>query len=173
MVSLLPYLTGLMQHTVVQLSECSPLHTQHQSVFQERMNCAMMLSLFALVDLTSRAKDTETDPPFRPHTLATVMRLLRFVILVDNTLSAQTVISPCPDLDAPRVVLVLWRHFVPWTWRLLTECNGSDSEIIIFLVRVPYSSLGLPLMRVDDYMASLRFRLGSSDYYIYIGDLYW
>ncbi|KAG1755140.1 uncharacterized protein EDB91DRAFT_275391 [Suillus paluster] len=133
MLSLLPYLTGFMEHTVVQLSESSPLHAQHQSVFQERMNCAMLLSLFALVDLTTRPKDTETDVPFRPHTLATVMKLLRFVMLVDNTLSAQTVVSPCSDLDAPRVVLVLWRHFVPWTWRLLTECNGSDSETITFL----------------------------------------
>ncbi|KAG2159577.1 uncharacterized protein EDB93DRAFT_1073996 [Suillus bovinus] len=132
-VSLLPYLTDFMQHTVVQLSESSPLHAQHQSAFQERMNCAMLLSLFALVDLTTGAKDTETDVPFRPHTLATVMRLIRFVMLVDNTLSVQTIVSPCPDLDAPRVVLILWRHFVPWTWKLLTEYNGSDSEIIIFL----------------------------------------
>ncbi|KAG2368290.1 hypothetical protein BDR07DRAFT_1372319 [Suillus spraguei] len=38
-----------------------------------------------------------------------------------------------PDLDAPRIILILWRHFVPWTWRLLAECNGSDSETIIFL----------------------------------------
>ncbi|KAG1757425.1 hypothetical protein EDB19DRAFT_1900951 [Suillus lakei] len=65
-----------------------------------------------LVDLTTSAKDAETGVPFRP---------------------SQTVISPCPDLDGPRVVLVLWRHFVPWAWRLLAECNGSDSEIIIFL----------------------------------------
>ncbi|KAG1801472.1 uncharacterized protein HD556DRAFT_880710 [Suillus plorans] len=133
MVSLLPYLTDFMQHTVVQLSECSPLHAQHQSAFQERMNCAMLLSLFALVDFTISAKDPETDVPFRPYTLATVMRLLRFVMLVDNKLSVQTIVSPCPDLDAPQVVLILWRHFVPWTWRLLAECNGSDSEIIIFL----------------------------------------
>ncbi|KAG1867910.1 hypothetical protein DFJ58DRAFT_742852 [Suillus subalutaceus] len=133
MVSLLPYLTDFMQHTVVQLSECSPLHAQHQYMFQERMNCAMLLSLFSLVDFTTSTKDTETDVPFRPYTLATVMRLLRFVMLVDNTLSAQTVVSPCQDLDAPRVVLILWRHFVPWTWRLLTECNASDSETIIFL----------------------------------------
>ncbi|KAG1833955.1 hypothetical protein EV424DRAFT_858051 [Suillus variegatus] len=133
MVSLLPYLTDFMQHTVVQLSECSPLHAQHQSAFQERMNCAMLLSLFALVDSTISAKDTETDVPFRPYTLATVMRLLRFVMLVDNKLSVQTIVSPCPDLDAPQVVLILWRHFVPWTWRLLAECNGSDSETIIFL----------------------------------------
>ncbi|KAG1783804.1 hypothetical protein EV702DRAFT_957277 [Suillus placidus] len=133
MVSLLPYLTDFMQHTVVQLSECSPLHAHHQSGFQERMNCAMLLSLFALVDLTTSAKGTETDVPFRPYTLATVMKLLRFVMLVDNTLSVQTIVSPCPDLDAPLVALVLWRHFVPWTWRLLAECNGSDSETIIFL----------------------------------------
>ncbi|KAG2350516.1 hypothetical protein BDR05DRAFT_27310 [Suillus weaverae] len=133
MVSLLPYLTDFMQHTVVQLSECSPLHAQHQSGFQERMNCAMLLSLFALVDLTTSATGTETDVPFRPYTLATVMKMLRFVMLVDNTLSVQTIVSPCPDLDAPRVVLVLWRHFVPWTWRLLAECNGSDSETVIFL----------------------------------------
>ncbi|KAG2044695.1 hypothetical protein BDR03DRAFT_995102 [Suillus americanus] len=133
MVSLLPYLTDFMQHTVVQLSECSPLHAQHQSGFQERMNCAMLLSLFSLVDRTTSTKDTETDVRFRPYTLATVMRLLRFVMLVDNTLSAQTVVSPCQDLDAPRVILILWRHFVPWTWRLLAECNGPDSEVIIFL----------------------------------------
>lgn len=133
MVSLLPYLTDFMQHIVVQLSGCSPLHAQHQSGFQERMNCAMLLSLFALVDLTTSTKDTETDVPFRPYTLATVMKPLRFVMLVDNTLSVQTIVSPCLDLDAPRVVLVLWRHFVPWTWRLLAECNGSDSEAIIFL----------------------------------------
>ncbi|KAG1826091.1 uncharacterized protein BJ212DRAFT_1475431 [Suillus subaureus] len=134
MVSLLPYLTGFMQHTVAQLSECSPLHAQHQSGFQERMNCAMLLSLFSLLDLTTSTRDsTETDVRFRPYTLATIMRLLRFVMLVDNTFSAQTVVSPCQDLDAPRVVLILWRHFVPWTWRLLTECNGSDSETIIFL----------------------------------------
>ncbi|KAG2149856.1 hypothetical protein BD769DRAFT_1381585 [Suillus cothurnatus] len=136
MVSLLPYLTNFMQQTVGQLSECSPLHAQHQSGFQRRMNCAMLLSLFAFVDLTMSAKDTETDVPFRPYTLATVMRLLRFVMLVDNTLSAQTVVSPCQDLDAPWVVLILWRHFVPWTWRLLTECNGSDSETIIFLTTI-------------------------------------
>ncbi|KAG2129907.1 hypothetical protein DEU56DRAFT_757968 [Suillus clintonianus] len=133
MVLLLPYLAEFMQHTVVQLSECSPLHAQHQSGFQERMNCAMLLSLFALVDLATNPKDAETDVPFRPYTLATVIKLLRFVMLVDNTFSAQTAVSACPDLDAPRVVLVLWRHFVPWTWRLLTECNGSDSETIIFL----------------------------------------
>ncbi|KAG1889647.1 uncharacterized protein F5891DRAFT_965376, partial [Suillus fuscotomentosus] len=133
MVSLLPYLTDFMQHTVVQLSECSPLHAQHQSAFQERMNCAMLLSLFALVDFTISAKDTGTDVPFRPYTLATVMRLLRFVMLVDSKLSVQTIVSPCPDLDASQVVLILWRHFVPWTWRLLAECNGSDSETIIFL----------------------------------------
>ncbi|KAG1848244.1 hypothetical protein F4604DRAFT_1935487 [Suillus subluteus] len=42
-VSLLPYLADFMQHTVVQLSECSPLHVQHQSGFQERMDCAMLL----------------------------------------------------------------------------------------------------------------------------------
>ncbi|KAG2121069.1 uncharacterized protein F5147DRAFT_664191 [Suillus discolor] len=135
MVSLLPYLTDFMQHTLVQLSECSPLHAQHQSAFQERMNCAMLLSHYSLflVDFTISAKDTETDVPFRPYTLATVMRLLRFVMLVDNKPSVQTIVSPCPDLDAPQVVLVLWRHFVPWTWRLLAECNGSDSETIIFL----------------------------------------
>ncbi|OAX44755.1 hypothetical protein K503DRAFT_3167 [Rhizopogon vinicolor AM-OR11-026] len=133
MVTMLPHLVGFMQHTVVQLSECSPLHAQHQSGTQERMNCAMLLSLFALVDLTSRAKDTDSGAPFRPYTLAAVMRLFRFVMLIDDTLSAQTVVSPCPDLDAPRVVLVLWRHFVPWMWRLLAECNGSDIEAIVFL----------------------------------------
>jgi hypothetical protein len=100
----------------------------------------MAINASQFVDLTMSAKDTETNVPFRPYTLATVMRLLRFVMLVDNTLSAQTVVSPCQDLDAPWVVLILWRHFVPWTWRLLTECNGSDSETIIFLVRTPSSS---------------------------------
>lgn len=48
MVSMLPHLVGFVQHVVVQLSECSPLHAQHQSVFQERMNCAMLLSLFSV-----------------------------------------------------------------------------------------------------------------------------
>lgn len=100
----------------------------------------MTIEASQLVDLTTGSKDAETDVPFRPYTLATVMKLLRFVMLVDNALSVQTIVSPCPDLDAPRVVLVLWRHFVPWTWRLLAECNGSDSEVIIFLVRTPYSS---------------------------------
>ena len=89
------------------------------------------------VDLTTRAKDVETDAPFRPYTLAVVMRLLRFVMLIDNTPSAQTVVSPCTDLDAPIVVLVLWRHFVPWIWRLLMECSESDTETIVFLVRAP------------------------------------
>lgn len=160
MVSILPHLAGFMQHMVVQLSECSPLHAQHQSGFQERMNCAMLLSLFAvcaslllvrnnhndtllqLVDLTTRAIDKETGAPFRPYTLAAVMRLLRFVMLIDATLSARTVVSPCPDLDAPQVVIVLWRHFVPWMWRLLEECNVSDAETIVFLVSTPSSSLG-------------------------------
>ncbi|OJA10801.1 hypothetical protein AZE42_00303 [Rhizopogon vesiculosus] len=133
MVTMLPHLVGFMQYMVVQLSECSPLHVQHQSGTQERMNCAMLLSLFALMDITSRAKDTDSGAPFRPYTLATVMRLFRFVMLVDDTLSAQTAVSPCTDLDAPRVVLVLWRHFVPWMWRILAECNGSDIEAIVFL----------------------------------------
>lgn len=101
---------------------------------------AMTINASQLVDSTISAKDTETDVPFRPYTLATVMRLLRFVMLFDNKLSVQTIVSPCPDLDAPQVVLILWRHFVPWTWRLLAECNGSDSETIIFLVRTPSSS---------------------------------
>ena len=48
MVSMLPHLTAYMQHMVVQLSECSPLHAQHQSGFQERMNCAILLSLFSV-----------------------------------------------------------------------------------------------------------------------------
>lgn len=48
MVSILPHLAGFMQHMVVQLSECPPLHARHQSGFQERMNCAMLLSLFSV-----------------------------------------------------------------------------------------------------------------------------
>ncbi|KAG2077159.1 hypothetical protein BDR04DRAFT_650516 [Suillus decipiens] len=59
MVSLLPYLTDFMQHTVVQLSECSPLHAQHQSGFQERMNCAMLLSLFAVRIFRSSARNDD------------------------------------------------------------------------------------------------------------------
>jgi len=48
MVSMLPHLAGFMQHMLVQLSEYFPLHSRHQSGFQERMNCAMLLSLFAV-----------------------------------------------------------------------------------------------------------------------------
>jgi hypothetical protein len=109
------------------------------------------------VDLTTSPKDIETGAPFRPYTLAAVMRLFHSVLLVDDMLSAQTVVSPCPDLDAPRVVLVLWRHFVPWTWRLLAECNGSDTDTIVFLVRATFSFRETAtLIILDNYMALLR-----------------
>jgi hypothetical protein len=96
------------------------------------------MTIFALqlVDLTTRARDRESGAPFRPFTLTAVMRLFRYVMLVDDALSVQTVVSPCHDLDAPRVVLVLWGYFVPWMWRLLEECNVSDTETIVFLVRL-------------------------------------
>ena len=85
------------------------------------------------------------------------MQLFRFVLHVDDTLSMQTVVSPCPDLDAPRVILVLWRHFVPWTWRILAECNGHDTDTIVFLVRAISSSRETSsLTRLDNYLALLR-----------------
>ncbi|KAJ6604446.1 hypothetical protein DFH09DRAFT_309802 [Mycena vulgaris] len=102
-----------------------------QLAIQERLNCAMIISLFAITDREHR--NFARGSQLRPHTLGCLVNMLQNVIHPnDSVLSLQLVIPPV-DLDPAQTVLLRWGDTVSWCWETWDDHRLANAESIVFL----------------------------------------
>ncbi|KAH7915402.1 hypothetical protein BJ138DRAFT_1142007 [Hygrophoropsis aurantiaca] len=124
-----------LQHSFARLSTSCSISgiTWNDFVFEERMTCAMALSLFAVTDLHRKDQaDTELLPPFRPDTANQLLCLLQCVMNPETT-STPHPIAPHEKLDVPQTILIRWGKFIHWSWTLWADQQHRENEVIVHL----------------------------------------
>jgi hypothetical protein len=125
----------------------------------ERVAYAMIISLFAVCILgtdlecssisqatepriTPDKKSSSTLSPFRPHTLATLLSLIQFIIHSgNNNTTTLDLAYPIEELDPAQTILVRWGGTVPFCWTIWGDQRIAHMEIITHLVRVDFAAL--------------------------------
>lgn len=143
----------LLQAHIQQLP-ISDVNVTHSA--RDRTSYAMAMSLFAVcasaqvpVILASLTIDKVTDlhireetkspPPFRPHTLSTLLRLIGLVMYPHET-AISDFASPLEKLDAAQTILVRWGETVPFCWTVWDDQRIAHTEYIVHLVYICFDS---------------------------------
>lgn len=112
---------------------------------QEKISYAIIVSLFAVsrlilltkydIDWNRHSQSTESKcreirglqlPPFRPHTLACLLDLIKIVMYPGDTI--------IPNLDLAQNILLRWGGTVPWCWSVWDDQRVADAAFIVSLV---------------------------------------
>ncbi|KAH7931143.1 hypothetical protein BV22DRAFT_1124521 [Leucogyrophana mollusca] len=127
---------SFLQDTITRLSTDMTFSesSRHDFLYEERMACAMGLSLFAVADLVRKEQeDSESLAPFRPHTVNQLLRLLQCVVHPEAATSPLHGLTPLELLDVPQTILVRWGKFVPWSWTIWTDLRRAETDTIMYL----------------------------------------
>lgn len=119
----------------------------------ERLAYAMIVSLFAVSILDtgllfvrsyglSQATESRkaenmnsvASPPFRPHTLATLLTLIQFVMHSRHDSTTLDFAYPVEELDIAQTILVRWGETVPYCWTMWDDQRIAHMESISHLV---------------------------------------
>jgi hypothetical protein len=105
-----------------------------QLAIQERLNSAMIISLFAVTDREHGTKGLGDRPPLRPHSLGCLLNLIQNVMHpMDSICSLQLTLPPA-RLDPPQTLLLRWGDTVSWCWETWDDHRVANTETIVFLV---------------------------------------
>ncbi|KAJ7431814.1 hypothetical protein B0H11DRAFT_837271 [Mycena galericulata] len=103
----------------------------NQLAMQERLNFAMIISLFAASDRKDRILSQRSR--LRPHTLGRLLNLLQNVMHPENTVALLQLATPPDELDPAQVMLIRWGDSVSWSWETWDDHRVADAESIVFL----------------------------------------
>ncbi|KAF9650667.1 hypothetical protein BDM02DRAFT_1285806 [Thelephora ganbajun] len=91
---------------------------------QARLTHAMVLSLLGVVE-------TDTDPRFRPHRTAILMRHVQSVFHSSSSASEVSHILPLMQLDVPQRILVSFSKAIFWAWTQWNDGRISGIESVL------------------------------------------
>ncbi|KAI8995508.1 hypothetical protein BD414DRAFT_479747 [Trametes punicea] len=107
----------------------------------ERMSCALFISLFAMSELTGGDK----DPPCRPQTHAILIEMIQFVVHSDCCASSSHDFLLGAWLDLPHVILIKWGRALPWAWRSWNDTRLYQSDVVESLTATWLHHLNTPI----------------------------
>ncbi|KAJ7630732.1 hypothetical protein FB45DRAFT_1151654 [Roridomyces roridus] len=93
---------------------------------QERLNCAMIIALFA-------ATNYRRGSHLRPHTLGSLLSILQNVLHPEDTVASLQLVAPPDALDPAQTMLLRWGDTVSWCWETWDDHRVADAESIVFL----------------------------------------
>ncbi|KAJ7139919.1 hypothetical protein C8R44DRAFT_765765 [Mycena epipterygia] len=102
-----------------------------QLAIQERLNFAMIVSLFAVTD--RHHPNSAQGSQLRPHTLGCLLNILQNVIHPNDSVSSLELASPPDDLDPAQLILLRWGDTVSWCWETWDDHRVANVESIVFL----------------------------------------
>ncbi|KAJ6627132.1 hypothetical protein B0H10DRAFT_1995578 [Mycena sp. CBHHK59/15] len=105
-----------------------------QLAIQERLNFAMIISLFAATDREQRSLAQGLDHQFslRPHTLGCLLNLIQDVIHPTDSLSSLELTAPPEHLDPAQTILLQWGDTVRWCWETWDDPRIANAESIVY-----------------------------------------
>ncbi|KAJ7107636.1 hypothetical protein C8R43DRAFT_1044748 [Mycena crocata] len=98
---------------------------------QERLNFAMIVSLFAVTDREYR--NFARGSHLRPHSLGCLLNMLQNVIHPEDSVSSLQLLTPPEDLDPAQNVLFWSPDTIYWCWETWDDHRVADAESIVFL----------------------------------------
>ncbi|KAJ7042453.1 hypothetical protein C8F04DRAFT_1075957 [Mycena alexandri] len=101
---------------------------------QERLNFAMIVSLFATTNREHRRSLEGSQS--RPHTLGCLLNILQNVLHPDDPVSSLEFTAPPEDLDPAQTVLLRWGDTVSWCWETWDDHRVANAETIVFLTSI-------------------------------------
>ncbi|KAJ7169676.1 hypothetical protein C8R46DRAFT_1089624 [Mycena filopes] len=105
-----------------------------QLAMQERLNFAMVFSLFATANREHRT--SPDDSPLRPHTLGCLLNMLQNILHPDDPISSLQFAAPPEYLDPAQTVLLRWGDIASWCWETWDDHRVADAETIVFLTSI-------------------------------------
>ncbi|KAF9229455.1 hypothetical protein BS17DRAFT_22168 [Gyrodon lividus] len=131
----------------------SELGLQH-SIQQERLTSAMAVSLYAAASIAQKSNVAPgAVEDFRPHTMAAVMHLLRFVLHGSEHYTGTSALSPLEYLDAPTTIIIRWGVVPQWAWSVWLEHQSLYADTIVCLtttyIQHQKCRSGMPLDAMD------------------------
>ncbi|KAF7339825.1 hypothetical protein MVEN_01899100 [Mycena venus] len=103
-----------------------------QLAIQERLNFAMIISLYATASREHQNFDKGSQQ-LRSHTLGCLLNILQNVLHPDDSVSSLQFTTPPEDLDPAQVVLLRWGDTVSWCWETWDDYRVANAESIVFL----------------------------------------
>ena len=84
----------------------------------------------------TKAEDTDsiTSPPFRPHTLTSLLSLICFIIHPHTATTTLDYTCPIEPLDPAQTILIRWGHTVPFCWIVWDDQKIAHTKSIAHLV---------------------------------------
>jgi hypothetical protein len=135
------------------LSAQKPLVSGYPSTIQERINAALLVSLFAvrfllrvccLIDEFTKMADNEAksrnlavigSSNLRPDGYGYLLRLIKSIVNEDVATCTNT---PLEKLDIPQTVLLRWGSAVPWSWSTWDDLRVANTEYLRIVVSGRY-----------------------------------
>ncbi|KAF8213280.1 hypothetical protein K438DRAFT_2009512 [Mycena galopus ATCC 62051] len=109
----------------------SASHVGDQLAIQERLNFAMIVSLYAAASREPHNSDKSSQ--VRPHTLGCLLNMLQNVLHPDDSVSSLQLAAPPEDLDPAQVTLLRWGDTVSWCWETWDDHRVANAESVVFL----------------------------------------
>ncbi|KAJ7102137.1 hypothetical protein B0H15DRAFT_813332 [Mycena belliarum] len=103
-----------------------------QLAIQERLNFAMILSLFVVADC-ERQNNVNQALSLRPHTLGCLLDMLQHIIHPNESVSSLQLTTPPDVLDPAQTVILCWGDTVSWCWETWDDHRVANAESIVFL----------------------------------------
>jgi len=114
------------------------------SRIQGRLTDAMVLALLGVLksihltplsSLSSQVVETDTNPQFRPHRAAILLRHAQSVFHPLSSASEISHILPLTQLDVPQRILVSFSKAIFWAWTQWNDARTAGIESILIWVR--------------------------------------
>ncbi|KAJ7932607.1 hypothetical protein B0H13DRAFT_789095 [Mycena leptocephala] len=105
-----------------------------QLAIQERLNFAMIVSLYATTNREHR--NFANASQLRPHSLGCLLNILQNVLHPDDSVSSLQLAIPPEDLDPAQIVLIRWGDTISWCWETWDDHRVANAESIVFLTAI-------------------------------------
>ncbi|KAJ6519617.1 hypothetical protein C8R45DRAFT_952109 [Mycena sanguinolenta] len=102
-----------------------------QLAIQERLNFAMVISLYATANREHQNADKGAQ--LRPHTLGCLLNMLQNVLHPDDSVACLQLVTPPGELDPAQTVLLRWGNTVSWCWETWDDHRIANAESVVFL----------------------------------------
>ncbi|KAJ6574902.1 hypothetical protein B0H19DRAFT_1126284 [Mycena capillaripes] len=122
-----------------------------QLAIQERLNFAMIVSLYAAAD-----REQRNGSQIRPRSLGCLLDILQDVLHPNEPVSSLQFASPPEDLDPAQMVLLRWGDTVSWCWETWDDHRVANAESIVFLTSMwlAHSNVHCPSHDVNVHSAA-------------------
>ncbi|EGO00871.1 hypothetical protein SERLA73DRAFT_71840 [Serpula lacrymans var. lacrymans S7.3] len=123
-----------LQHVFVNILETSQIYDSPKDILlQQRITCAMIISIYATANTSSEALKNDSLSPFQPYAIRSLACLLEFVMHPDQPSSSSHSLSPCETMDIAQTILVRWGNIFPWCWLAWADRRSVGADIVIYL----------------------------------------